>query len=379
MAMYIEKSGVVCDTSKRSSLQRSAAFVGLAVTSRSYVFCTFQIGPAKNSPESSILIFRSSDQGETWMETGCRFNPVIAGVSGSYSSGEIIEVEPGRLLLFATWFDRSDPERPLFDPVTHGILHSKNLVAESTDHGDTWSAWRELDLGGLKGCSSTGPVLQWSDGRIAYPFESYKDFDDPRPATHGAWLLVSKDRGCTFDRPFSVARHPESKIYYWDQRHCAGKVPGEFTALFWTHDLVAQRDLTVHLRHGSIDRPSAADMVITPTAIPGQIASPLWLEDGRLLAFVVDRDSPGTLKIWSSRDEGRTWRDALLVYTHEERAALTQGKDNVNFEQYWADMRKWSFGHPALRSLGGNIVLAAFYAGPPNNMSVHWVRLDVSE
>jgi len=375
--MIKEAQGLICDTSKRSPDQRAAAFVGLQATRGGSIFCSFQIGPSKNSPKSTLLIFRSVDRGVSWRELKCSFNSELGGVPGSYSSGEIVEVEPGRLLLFATWFNRSDPERPLFDPVTRGILHSRNLVAESTDNGDTWSTWRELDLGGLKGCSSTGPVLQWADGRIAYPFESYKEFDDPRPASHGAWMLVSRDRGRTFERPYSVARDPEAKIYYWDQRLCAGPAPGEFTGLFWTHDLEHQRDLTVHLRHGSIDRPD--DVVITPTAINGQIAAPLWLEDGRLLAFVVDRDKPGTLKLWSSRDRGRTWREALLVYTHEEQAALTQGKENINFEQYWADMRKWSFGHPALRSLGGNTVLAAFYAGPPNNMSIHWARLDVTE
>lgn len=375
--MKIEANGVICDTTIRPAHQRAAAFVGLRLTQGGSLFCSFQIGPSKNSPQSRLLIFRSRDRGNTWHEVEWAFDASLDGVPGSYSSGEIVDVGAGRLLLFATWFDRTDPERPLFDPATRGILHSKNLVAESNDDGQTWSAWRELDLGGLRGCSSTGPIQQWSDGRIAFPFESYKWFDDSRPATHGAWLLVSADQGCTFAPPYSVARHPEAKVYYWDQRLCSGPEPGEFTGLFWTHDLDRQRDLTVHLRHGSIDRPT--EVVITPTNITGQIAAPLWLEDGRLIAFVVDRDSPGTLKLWSSRDRGASWREALLVYTHEERAALTQGKENINYEAYWADMRKWSFGHPALQSLGGNTVLAAFYAGPPNNMSIHWARVDVSE
>ena len=76
---------------------------------------------------------------------------MVDGVHGSYSSGEVVEIEPGGLLHFATWFDRTDPERPLFNPEKRGILHSKNLVAETIDNGDTWSAWRESDLRGLKG------------------------------------------------------------------------------------------------------------------------------------------------------------------------------------------------------------------------------------
>jgi len=40
-------------------------------------------------------------------------------------------------------------------------------------------------------------------------------------------------------------------------------------------------------------------------------------------------------------------------------------------------MNKWSFGHPALRDLGDGRVLLAHYAGPPDEMSVHWIRVDV--
>jgi hypothetical protein len=39
-------------------------------------------------------------------------------------------------------------------------------------------------------------------------------------------------------------------------------------------------------------------------------------------------------------------------------------------------MGKWSFGHPAIRALGGGHGLVAFYAGTPTCMSIHWARID---
>ena len=63
----------------------------------------------------------------------------LAGVPGSLAAAELVEAAPGRLLLFATWFDRSEPDRPLFDPVTEGILKSKLLLSVSADDGQTWS------------------------------------------------------------------------------------------------------------------------------------------------------------------------------------------------------------------------------------------------
>jgi len=228
----------------------------------------------------------------------------------------------------------------------------------------------------LKGCSSTGPILQWPDGVIAYPFESLKEYGDTNPAAPGAWCLVSRDKGRTFDHPVLIARDPENKVYYWDQRLCIGKSPGEFTALFWTHDIGQKKDLAVHLRRASLLDHRLRSAPISATTIPGQIAAPLQLDDGRLLAFVVDRGRPGTMKLWTSRDEGVSWPEELTVYVHDERAALTQSDKNIDYVEYWEDMGKWTFGHPAILSLGDGRVLLSYYAGTPNVLSIYWVRVN---
>jgi hypothetical protein len=118
---------------------------------------------------------------------------------------------------------------------------------------------------------------------------------------------------------------------------------------------------------------------IQATTIPGQIAAPQCLRDGRLVAFVVDRDRPGTMTLWISSDEGRSWPDKYkrVIHVHEERAALSQGRDNIDFKQYWEDMGKWSFGHPAVTTLGNGDLLLAWYAGQPDCMSLHWARVSI--
>jgi hypothetical protein len=152
-------------------------------------------------------------------------------------------------------------------------------------------------------------------------------------------------------------------------------------AFFWTHDLANKRDLRVHMRHGRFDGSSMHLTPIRETSIPGQIAAPYTHPDGSLLAFVVDRARPGTLKLWVSHDSGTSWPEdlCLLVHSHEERAAVSQGLENIDFKKYWEDMGKWSFGHPAIRPLGRRKVLLAWYAGTPNCMSIHWARIDVGD
>lgn len=375
----VEEAGLVFAAPADDPHRRIAFFPSLCPLHDGTIIAGFQNGPAKNAASSTIRLARSADGGRSWTPLSFGFETQFKGVPGSLGCAELVEATPGRLLLFATWWDRTDPERPLFDPVTEGILHSRQLVAESIDGGDGWSRWREVPPGGLRGCSLTGPVLRWADGTIAVPFESFREYDDPAPGHHAAWLVTSRDGGRTFSPPILVAEHPDHTIYYWDQRLCTGNEPGSFTALFWSHDLVARRDLTVHVRRGRICGETVVGDPPAALPIPGQIAAPMDLGEGRLLAFVVDRGRPGTMTLWSSGDGGRTWPEAsrLVVHVHDERAAVSDGARPIDFAEYWEDMGKWSFGHPVLCLLPDRRVLAVWYAGPPDRMSIHWARIAI--
>lgn len=378
--MRLEDRGVLYEAAGRTPHERITFFTSLCPLASGAILAGHFVGSAKHSPDGTVRLSRSDDRGTTWHELSARLGTTITGVPGSLAGPELVEAEPGRLLLFTTWFDRSDPARPLFDPATEGILRSQQLLAVSADDGASWSDWQVLATPGLTGCATTGPVVRWSDGTIAYAFESFKEYDDPRPARHGAWILVSRDGGRTFSEPLLVAQDPQHQVYYWDQRLVATSAPGEFVALFWTHDRRHQRDLTVHFKLSAIRGGQLEGTDILDTRIPGQIAAPLALGDGRLLAFVVDRDRPGTMKLWVSADGGRTWpeSESLTVHTHDERALLSQGRENIDFKQYWEDMGKWTFGHPAIRALGRDRVLLAYYAGTPEALSIHWARVQTS-
>lgn len=380
LTMAVRETGRILDTSAKGAEEGVAFFTALCVLQSGEILAVCQLGPAKHAPSSTLRLCRSTDGGRHWTEESHRFSANWQGKPGSYGAGELVEVSSDRLLLFATWFDRSEPERPLFDPVTQGILKSKQLVAVSHDSGHTWSDWTAIDTGELRGCAMTGPILHWPDGTLGFAFESFKEFDDPRPGHHAAWLKLSRDGGRTFGPAQQVARHPENSIYYWDQRLCCGPGVNEFSAFFWTHDLVSQKDLTVHRRQGSVD--STGRLHVQPlidSQIPGQIAAPLWWDDQHLLVFVVDRHRPGTMSLWGSSDKGHTWPadQRLIVYTHDEQAALSQGHEGIDFNQYWEDMGRWTFGHPALRRLPDGLLLVAWYAGSPQRMSLHWARLEV--
>lgn len=371
--MRVETRSVVYDAAAQRESGRVAFFDGVVKLASRTWLCGFTAGKTKHHYEGTIRLCRSRDGAQSWELAPWKFETRIGGAAGSLAGAELVEVEPGRLLLFTTWFDRTDPERPLFDPQTEGILRSRQLVAESRDDGESWSAWRVAPTPGLSGTAITGPVLKWNDGTIGFCFERFKEFDDPSPPRHGAWLVVSRDGGRTYEPPHLVAADPQQKIYYWDQRLCAGREPGEYFGLFWTHDRAEKRDRRVHFIRGSIHQGDSSRRQPMETAIPGQIAAPLLLDDGRLLAFVVDRQRPGTLRLWVSHDRGHSWpeSESLIVHEHDEQARLSQGLVNIDFAQYWEDMAQWSFGHPAIRQYDERRVLVTYYAGPPGCLSIH--------
>ncbi len=374
--LRIDTRGLIFDATAAPEAEAVAYVTSLVPLESGTFLAGWQSGPGKHTPTNTIGLARSQEGTATWQRLQHDFDTSWQGTPGSFLAAEMVEAEPGRLLLFTTWIDRSLPDRPLFNPETEGILPTRILCCVSTDEGDSWDEWTEIPTPGLAGCAVTGPILVWPDGAIGCAFESFKEFDDPAPVEPAEWLMISHDGGRTFGDPWQVARHPEQAKYYWDQRLCPTKNPGEFVAMFWTHDRQKRQDTNVHLLWASINDGSMASGEPLETSIPGQIAACDLTDDGRVLSCVVDRGRPGTITLWQSADAGRTWpEDArLVIHVHDEQAVLSQGRQDIDYAELWEDMAKWSFGHPAIRRRD-NDWLIAWYAGTPDRMSIHWVRV----
>ena len=157
--MHIEERGLIFDATNRPESERIAFFTGLCTSRSGAILAGFTTGAYKHAPAATIRLCRSRYGGRSWRELPARLETTLGGVPGSLAGAEMAEVEPGKLMLFSTWFDRSDPNRPLFDPVTEGVLKSKQLWAVSTDEGEKWSRWQELPTPGLTGTATTGPVV----------------------------------------------------------------------------------------------------------------------------------------------------------------------------------------------------------------------------
>ena len=79
-----------------------------------------------------------------------------------------------------------------------------------------------------------------------------------------------------------------------------------------------------------------------------------------------------------STDDGKSWDVANELIFYEHAAGSQAGVDGQReFADYYADMRVWSFGHVEPGLLPDGTILAAFYAGDSESLSVRWVRIQL--
>lgn len=372
--MRILGRGTIFDATAAPASARFCTFPSLARTAGGRLIAGFRVGSSKDSANEDVRVMVSDDEGATWQTAFAGFGEFPPG-SGGRIRGIALTPLGDRLIASLLWVDHSDPTLPLASPQTQGLLPTRVLVAWSADDGRSWSTPQEVSLAPHKGNATTGPILILKDGRLALPYEAWKEYDDPTPGLHHAALRISADGAATWDELAIVAHDPQGRVLYWDQRLAVDPSDGTLIAMFWTHDRQAQRDLDIHIAWGSPDGRIWSEPIAT--GIAGQICAPLALDDGRVFAAYVHRHHPPSLRAILSDDRGRTWpAEEELVFYEKQRGGVESGMGGPRaFGDYWADMSIWTFGHPAPLRLPNGDVMVAYYAGDESAMGIHWVRI----
>jgi hypothetical protein len=375
-SMKVVARGVVYDATNQGPDRRFCFSPSPVRLSDGRLIVAFRAGSSKDAADENIIIRLSADGGASWETTFDKgFDPFIeGGVRYGWRGARLIELAPGHLLCAFSLFDRSVPGRPLSNPETHGTLSGRILVADSFDDGRSWVDMRVVDTAPFTGIAISGPLLRLHDGRLVLCYETWKDYDDPRPGRHRVVWRISDDGGRTFGPNITFAHDPEGKAFHWDGRHAVAPDSGKVIGTYWTYDVHSQKDLNIHVNWGSADGQQWTET--RDTGIRGQITSPLALSRGRVLITYVHRHDPGSLRAVLSDDFGKTWDTRGELVFYESQAGREPGVGvQHNFSQYWEDMYRWTFGQPAPIPLPNGEVFVAFYCGTPQAMSMHWVRL----
>jgi hypothetical protein len=243
------------------------------------------------------------------------------------------------------------------------------LLAESSDGGRTWSAPWVFDARPFDGLAGiTGPIQKLPDGRLACQFETNKTYHDASPWRHFAALKFSDDGGRSWQTPVMVAHDPTCRVRYWDQCHALAP-DGTMLAMLWAFDSVAKQELNFHVTE-------SRDLGMTWSAPrdsgwPLQLPYPVFLPDGRLVAFCIDGYRSRTIRAIISHDQGRTFEDGDLVVHQQPRVCCDPGEKDHQL----ADQQLWTFGRvEAVADPSGDVWLS-YYAGDAESTGIYWARL----
>jgi len=373
--MKLIDEGYIFHAEKAPGPRRVCFFTSLCRLSSGRILSTFRLGRAKDSPDGNCVVAETTDDGSTWTIITDGFKASPGGVDGEIRAAEIAELDDGTLLAFLTWIDRSGGG-PLYDPETDTILPTHLIMMSSENGGRSWNAYQVLGTGQLSRAVLTGRTVHLPGRGWLVPFENFEPQEGGGQSIHSAHALFSRD-GHSFDAIVNVAKDPEDTLFYWDQRHGLCPRTGRSVAMFWTYDRKTEKDVAIHMAWGNADELTWEEPF--STGIAGQIAAPIPLPDGRLLAFYVHRHPPGSMRLIASEDGGRTWdRDGEIVIYSSGKGLQAGADGESDFAQYWADMSTWSFGHPAGVVLDDDTLLLSYYAGRDEKcLSARWARVRV--
>jgi hypothetical protein len=370
--MRIVDQGLIYDASGAPPDRRSCAFTSLVALSDGSYRCSFRAAPGRDLPGGKLRIMGSRN-GRDWEVVHPGLTHQLDGVEGDMYAGYLAELTPGVLIGSFVWVDRSDPALSFVNPDTAGVLEMRNLLATSTDGGATWHDWRELELGPEEGCSCTGPIFSPEPGVLAFPYETWKSYDDPGPGNHTGSLRISRDGGETWGQRLIVAADPDGGIFFWDQRIAVHPETGELVAMFWTHDRQQGIDIENHICW--IAAIGSQWSWPVSTGWSGQHCQPIALGGNRLAAVHTERTPPGGIIARLSDDFGRTWpeENAIRIYAPPDKPVDAQS----GFEDFWQSMMTWPFGHPRAVVTPEGDLLVAWYAGTDDIIGMNWARVSI--
>ncbi len=382
--MRILARGTIFDATAAPPEMRFCTVPSLVRLENGRLVAALRAGSSKDAADEDTPVLVSDDDAATWRLAFPGFGDLPPG-RGRIRAMTLTPIDGDRLVACLTWVDRTDPTLPLFDPQTEGILPTRMLLAASKDAGESWAMLGEVPLAPHTGNAVTDAILILRDGRMALPYEAWKEWGDTALGRHHAALRLTGPGGLRPSKEPAawpgqwpelaiVAHDPEGEVLYRDQRLTVAPDTGEMIAMLWSHNRRSGQDIDIHITWGS---PNARQW--TPpanTGIAGQICAPLALGGGRVFAAYVHRHHPPSLRAVLSDDFGRTWTAAEeLIFYEKARGGESGMGDSRDFSDYWADMTIWTFGHPTPLLLPNGDVMVAYYAGDSTAMGIHWVRI----
>ncbi len=366
-AIQVDSEGVIYSNPLPQLRSRKAFFPGLVRLSGGRLMTAFALGEAMESVDQTTVLYESADGGKIWQPAG---NLIPLEKRGTFSdSAKLTALPDGQLAALGYRYDRSNPDLPIGNPATGGLLNSEVFFCRSGDGGRRWSDPRVIHTSFRGPVEASAPLSVLSDGAWVAPIANFRDWTGhSEEGLHGR-LLRSDDRGATWSDRAVTMRFPGGATAVWEQRLCE-YLPRRLAVLAWVEDLAAGRGYDNQAALSS----DGGQHFEPPmdTGIHGQAASLAALGGGLVLSLHSMRrqvSKPGILATVTDLSRGR-WE--VLAQRLIWRAGRV--RSNSAMPEVFSAVR---FGQPSAIPLGEGAWMVVFWREEDGEASVRFLRVRI--
>ena len=333
---------------------RQAAFPNVCQLADGTLLSAMMIGEAFESADGASFLCRSTDGGKTWSKPQRMFDPNQFG--RPYSGGcKITPLPDGRVIALGYAHFRDDPEMPVGNPETGGLLDDFVFYSFSEDNGETWSDLETIECSWGPHVEASAPLYLLQDGSLITPITGFPAWDGSMTGPDAGRALRSYDLGKTWNDD-AICMQFDERITCYEQRMCQLD-SGTLICIGWNENLVTGERLNNHYT-ASFDNGKTWTAPVT-TTIQGQASSVCAIGGEKLLALHAvrrDTDRPGVYayivdfseKTWNIAEEQLIWEPAVPMIKDTKMAEI------FSFLK---------FGQPmAIKLQDGSILVSFWYA-----------------
>ena len=367
MNIHVEDTGLVYRNPSPNVWSRQAFFPSVIQRPSGELLVSFDMGSAMENADVRTYLCRSTDNGKTWSEPACIYEPEGLDVPTS-TLGRLSQLPDGSLVALLILCDRSRSEFGLANPKTEGYVETHLALMRSRDGGYSWSipeivtspnAWNALEI-----CS---PIHAVSDTRWLLPTSLWRNWAGDCPDGMKAVVFLSDDQGATWSRCVDVMNLWDQQVTSWEQKHTRLS-DGRWMVVCWAYDYA--RNVSLPNRYtftsdlgGTYDPPMVAPLA-------GETCAPLGLPDNHILCIYRRVDERG---LWAhlARIDGDSW----IPLKDEPLWGTGKASYSLHSTSKIEEMATLRFGYPQVIRLADGHLFVVFWCVEECVANIRWFRL----
>ena len=326
--MKVIHSSFIYDNPLPQLRSRQSFFPFIAECNDGSLVALHQIGEAFESVDATSYASFSVDGGKTWSSPVSIFDK--SGYDRPVSDCcKPARLPDGKLIAFGYTYYRDNPDLPLGNPETGGLLDDFIFYMISEDNGKTWSAPCEVECSWGPHVEASAPITVLNDGTLVSPITGFPAWDGTETGPMCGRLMRSSDNGKTWSDE-AICMQFDEPVTCYEQRVCQLE-SGTLINIGWNENTATGERLDNHYTV-SYDNGKTWSKPIS-TGIRGQASSVCAIGGERLLALHAvrrDTDRPGIYacivdfsnKTWNIVEKELIWEPATPMVKDTKMAEI---------------------------------------------------------